>query len=143
MKIQSVFFLLILAACSTGTGNNMTEKYKSEIVETEKAFAKMAAETGVADAFGFYADENAVISRGREIIKGKDAIKAFYEENLKPGTVLEWTPDFVDVSGDLGYTWGKYTHRLTDSTGVVTESHGVFHTVWKRQADGTWRFVWD
>ena len=58
---------------------------------------------------------------------------------------LSWKPDFVDVSasGDLGYTYGHFTYSYTDSTGTIMESSGVFHTVWKRQADGSWLFVWD
>jgi ketosteroid isomerase-like protein len=27
--------------------------------------------------------------------------------------------------------------------GEVGEYQGVFHTVWKRQPDGTWKYVWD
>jgi ketosteroid isomerase-like protein len=58
---------------------------------------------------------------------------------------LKWTPDFIDVAAscDLGYTYGKYTFAVTDSTGKVNESRGYFHTVWKKQKDGNWRFVWD
>jgi len=143
MKTYYILLLILVAACSTNTGKNMTEKYKAEIFQTEAEFAKMAEESGVADAFYFFADSNAVISRGGELIQGKQAIKEFYETQLAPGTTLEWTPDFVEVSDDLGYTYGKYIHRLADSTGTVKESHGIFHTVWKRQENGTWRFVWD
>ena len=58
---------------------------------------------------------------------------------------LIWKPDFVDVSasGDLAYTYGAYTYSYKDSTGAIVEQGGIFHTVWKRQADGGWRFVWD
>ena len=58
---------------------------------------------------------------------------------------LKWKPDFVDVaaSGDLGYTYGHYTYSYIDSTGKAAEDKGIFHTVWKRQPDGNWRFVWD
>lgn len=139
----SVFLALILTACSTGTGKVMADKYKGEILQTEADFAKMAQEQGIAPAFYSFADNDAVISRGGSLIRGKDAIKEYYESHLKPGTVLQWTPEFVEVSGDLGYTFGKYTHMVPDSTGNIIKSTGIFHTVWKRQDDGTWRFVWD
>ncbi len=135
--------MILATACSGRGGNVMTEKYKAEIFQTEADFAEMAEEQGIASAFCFYADNNAVISRGGELIRGKEAIKIYYETKLAPGTELEWKPDFAEVSEDLGYTYGKYTHRLADSTGTVIESHGIFHTVWKRQKDGSWRFVWD
>ncbi|MBL7111012.1 MAG: DUF4440 domain-containing protein [Bacteroidales bacterium] len=62
-----------------------------------------------------------------------------------PDASLVWEPEFVDVeeSGDLGYTYGSFVFTAKDSTGNDIESKGVFHTVWKRQADGEWRFVWD
>jgi len=58
---------------------------------------------------------------------------------------LEWAPDFVDVSssGDLAYTYGKFTFSFKDSLGNKVENKGIFHTVWKRQSNGEWKFVWD
>jgi ketosteroid isomerase-like protein len=49
----------------------------------------------------------------------------------------------VSACGDLGYTWGSYTFTATDSLGATHRSEGIFHTVWKRQPDGSWKFVWD
>jgi ketosteroid isomerase-like protein len=129
-------------ACSTADRRN-TEKEKSDIISTESAFAKMAAQEGIAAAFHVYAADSAVISRGGKLIHGREAIRDYYLKNIFPGTTLQWEPDFVDVSGDIGYTWGKYTLAVPDSTGRLTVTHGIFHTVWKRQSDGSWRFVWD
>jgi len=142
MKHLVIFTVIMATACSSPSVKD-SEKQKARIIQTELEFAKMADEAGVAAAFYKYASDSAVIGRGGKIIKGREAIRDYYEKNLTPGTKLHWAPDFVDVSGDLGYTWGKYTHSVPDSTGNMTESHGVFHTVWKRQPDGSWRFVWD
>lgn len=85
--------------------------------------------------------------RNNILIKGKDAINnSFGNQDPGPGKVeLAWEPDFVDVSGsgDLGYTYGKYTYSVTDSSGAVKLDSGIFPTVWKRQANSEWRFVWD
>lgn len=134
--------MILTAGCSSPSDSN-TQKYKAQIIQTELDFAKMADEAGVAAAFYEYAADSAVIGRGGKVIKGREAIREYYEKNLRPGTRLQWTPDFADVSGDIGYTWGNYTHLVPDSAGNITESHGVFHTVWKRQPDRSWRFVWD
>lgn len=58
---------------------------------------------------------------------------------------LQWDADFVDVSksGELAYTYGKYTFTAIDSTGKTIDDKGIFHTVWKKQKDGKWKFVWD
>lgn len=137
--LSTAFVLsLIIVSCKTDTGRD-----REDIVSTEREFAIMAGEAGVAEAFYHFAADSAVILRGGKLIRGREAIRDFYNQNLKPGTKLLWAPDYADVSGDLGYTYGRYTHQVPDSTGNITESHGMFHTVWKRQSDGSWRFVWD
>ena len=105
----------------------------------------MAQSDGVQKAFVYFAADSAAILRQNKVLKGKEAIRLQYESFPRQGTQLEWAPDFADVSvsGDLGYTYGKYTLTSTDSVGHTTQSKGVFHTVWKRQQDGKWRFVWD
>jgi len=118
------------------------EKSKGQIIQVEKDFARMAKEKGIAEAFYTFADADAVIKRGSQLIKGKDAIREFYAKQPQTGE-LQWTPDFADSSGDLGYTYGKFTFSQKDSTGRVNEIQGVFHTVWKKQKDGSWKFVWD
>jgi ketosteroid isomerase-like protein len=140
-------FFILLYSCSPKAEKDSADQWKQEIMETEKNFAQMAADEGIADAFIYYAAENAVLQRNNQLIRGKEELKKFYR--AQAGEVnhvhLDWKPDFVDVSdaGDLGYTYGQYTYSYYDSTGTKIESSGIFHTVWKRQPDGNWRFVWD
>lgn len=106
----------------------------------------MTAEKGMAEAFAFFAADSAVIKRGESIIKGKKAIfESYNKPNSNTNIKLLWAPDFVDVSssGDLAYTYGKYTYTYTDTTGTEQEFNGIFHTVWKRQANGKWKYVFD
>jgi len=122
------------------------EKWKNEILETEQNFAKMVLEEGIDKAFLFYAAEDAVLMRNNELVTGKNAIRLYFEDQkLNEEVSLTWEPDFVDVakSGDLGYTYGEYIFASIDSNGNKVESRGIFHTVWKREKDGAWRFVWD
>lgn len=150
MKQKCLFYfalLLVLFSCSAETGKDSTEKWKSEILETEQNFAKMAGEEGISKAFMTYAAEDAVLMRDNKLVIGKKNLLVLFENKTSTpkDEELSWKPDFVDVSasGDLAYTYGQYSYSFTDSTGKTVESQGVFHTVWKRQADGSWRFVWD
>ncbi len=149
---KKLFFLIIplifiLGSCNYRNDESNIEKWKTEIIETEKAFAKMAKTEGIPKAFLTYAAKDAVLMRNNSLIIGKDEIKtSFGNQTTGPGKVeLAWEPDFVDVSsaGDLGYTYGKYTYSVLDSSGIVKLDSGIFHTVWKRQTNGEWRFVWD
>lgn len=122
------------------------EEIKNEIFLTEKAFEKMSSEKSIPEAFYYYADENAVIKRENDtLIFGKENIRNYYEKEGSNDATVNWSPDFIYVSysGDLGYTYGKYIWRIKDGYGKILENKGVFHTVWKRQKDNSWKYVWD
>jgi ketosteroid isomerase-like protein len=144
-KFILLFIWLVLVSCQPASKPEIMVKSKTEILETEKAFAAMAKKEGIAAAFSYYAAEDAVINYNDKLIKGRNQIKEHYADKKYEDVSLEWAPDFVEVSasGDLGYTYGNYTFSKKDSTGTIVEAFGIFHTVWKRQADGNWRFVWD
>lgn len=145
MKKTFILLLLCIPLFHDCTSReDQAEKWKQEIVETEKAFSDLAGKEGIPSAFLTFAAEDAVLMRNNTLVLGKESLKESFEgspENVS----LSWEPDFVDVaaSGDLGYTYGKFIYTSTDSLGNESVQEGVFHTVWKRQSDGSWKFVWD
>lgn len=143
-------FLLVIIALgiSTCTSEKQDQKKQAttEIAAAEKAFEKMAAEKGIAAAFWFYADTAAVIKRGNDsLIRGKEGIRNFYSAPYFTSARVRWSPDLIEASGsgDMGYTYGRYEWISTDSLGAEDTSTGVFHTVWKKQTDGSWKYTWD
>jgi len=46
-------------------------------------------------------------------------------------------------SGDLGYTYGNYEFITMDSLQKESKTYGNYVTIWKRQADGSWKYVLD
>lgn len=140
-----LLLFLLVAGCMPSQQTGNLEQWKAEIVAVEQAFNDMAQEEGLVKAFEFFAAEDGVIRRSKTIIQGKEAIRKWYEQDVQPNESLTWSPTFVDVSqsGDLAYTYGNFTFTYPDSLGEVKSNTGIFHTVWKRQADGQWRFVWD
>ena len=145
---MKTFFILMISIILTASCNKSINKdeIKKEIYNTEKAFEKMAAEKGAAQAFYYFADENAVIHRENDtLIKGKDNIKIYYDNKNTKNAIVNWTPDYIDVSdcGTLGYTYGKYIWKIKNTNGKIVEYRGIFHTVWKKQKDNNWKFVWD
>jgi ketosteroid isomerase-like protein len=143
MKYLITLFILLLSCESDNSAK--IYHYKKEVLDTELAFAAMAVEEGIESAFLHYASPLAVLNRNNKAITGRDAFKSFFSNPVWKNARLEWKPVYVDAaaSGDLAYTWGTYQFSVTDSSGTITESNGIFHTVWKRQADGQWKFVWD
>ncbi len=140
-ELTGFIFLLFSTGC---TVSHSLQQSKTDLINTEKTFAARARSAGIATAFFEFAADNAVISRD-SLIRGPEAIKRFYETRSWINPRLEWAPEFADVSasGDLGYTYGHFSFSAMDSSGKNVTRTGIFHTVWKRQPNGTWKFVWD
>jgi ketosteroid isomerase-like protein len=145
-KIILILVLLVLNSC---TPKNKTENLtyvKLQIVKTEKDFEKLVAEKGVAEGFYQFADSNAVIKREHDtLIIGKAGIKNYYSNPKYKTATVTWSPDAVELSnsGDMASTYGKYVWISKDASGKEQISKGIFHTVWKKQKDGSWKYIWD
>ena len=142
-NIHLTSILLLVLAFSCSPKPDLT-KAKEEIRAAEVAFDKTAKEKGIAEAFYQFAAEEATINRG-QLIHGRKAIRDFYINAKMEKTELTWTPDsiFVSQNADMGYTYGKYKLVEMDSAGEAITKTGIFHTVWRKQKDGSWKFVWD
>ncbi len=150
MNCQPWMLLLILAlsfsSCRQPGTKQDPEALKKEIVQMERSFCKDLQTRGVAYAFYTYAAPEAVIKRENDtLIKGREAIKLYYSKPEYLQATANWEPDYTDVSADgtLAYTWGKFSWTGKDTTGKEFNYSGVFHTVWKKQPDGSWKYVWD
>lgn len=144
-KTLLISFFLPVIACNSATKNE-TAIARSAIIRAEKEFEQMVREKGIAEGFAFFADSFAVIKREKDsLIFGRAAIRNYYANPAFKSASVSWAPDFTAVanSADFGYTYGRYTWSITDSNGVQSQQQGVFHTVWKKQLDGAWRYVWD
>jgi ketosteroid isomerase-like protein len=140
-----IFLFLSLFYCACTIEDEQIKKWEEEIISIEKQFESMVQEKGIAEGFIHFADENAVLNRNNKIIKGKAEIRKYFKEQNLNEIKLNWKPDFVDISksGDLAYTYGHYLFSAISPKGDTIKSDGVFHTVWKRQSDGSWKYVWD
>lgn len=144
-KLFIILAAVFIVSCNNCKTAQDTEQAKKEILDTEHEFMKMAQEAGLSIAFSTFADSGAVIRNDKSLIKGIDSIRVFYQNNTPQSAKLIWNATFVDVAAscDLGYTYGTYSYLVKDPMGSTIESKGFFHTVWKKQADGKWKFVWD
>lgn len=140
--ITSFVLVVLLVSCNAHIDKATIQQ---EIIATEQAFETMAMEQGLASAFFFFAADSAVILRGASIIKGRSNIHNFYQCDRFNNVILSWEPQFVEVSdcGTMAYTYGAYQMKSANEEGEEIESRGYFHTIWKKQCDNSWRYVWD
>jgi ketosteroid isomerase-like protein len=80
------------------------------------------------------------------VLHGPEEVSAawagFFAEN---GPRLKWRPHVVEVtaSGDLALSRGPYRMRGQNEQGEPLESWGVYNSVWRRNAAGEWKILFD
>ena len=139
-------FVLLVSFCLVLKSYSQDSTLIKQIIAVEKQFETELNTHGAGFAFEKFADADAVVKRQNDsLIKGSKEIGKFYSGDFFKNAKAYWKPDFVDVSNDgtMAYTFGKYRWEITDQQGKSIEFHGVFHTVWKKQKDGSWKYVWD
>ena len=91
----------------------MHRRTLQEMVQTEQAFSRMAAEKNTRDAFmAFIADDGLLFRPGR--VNGKKWLQDIRPPSDKhPG--LAWQPAFAGMAaaGDLGFTTGPWERKQT------------------------------
>ena len=95
--------------------------------------------------WGGYAAENAqIFSTPGEFITGPDAISQAFGPTTDDNT-LAWHPVTGEVarSGDLGFTAGNAVLTGRNLDGSAQVRYSKYLTVWKKQRDGSWRYVVD
>jgi ketosteroid isomerase-like protein len=130
--------------CANPSPPAYTASHDSTAIATARAadldFSARSVKSGAGPAFEeFVAIDGASIGTGRsEITCGRDAVAKALAP-VGPG-VLTWAPRVADAapSGDLAFTSGDAI--IKDGTDI---SYSNYLTIWKRQADGQWRFVAD
>ncbi|WP_161971683.1 YybH family protein [Flavobacterium silvisoli] len=146
-KVFLIALTGVLFSCNSKPKTELDlEPIKKEILKAEEDFKTMAQNKGIAEAFYQFADDSAAIKRENDtVIKGKENIKSYYSDPKYSSAKVTWTPDFVSVSNDgsMAYTYGKYVWKTIDFQGKERVSKGTFHTVWKKQKDNSWKYVWD
>lgn len=143
-KFTPILLAVITFSCRLPEKKDATAvpEEKLKMMDADKAFSNLSKEKGMRKAFIQYMDDDGVLLRpGQYPLIGAQAIDFLTRINDTTFT-LEWEPQkgYVAKSGELGYTFGVYS--LTPST-KDTVIYGTYVSIWKKQADGTWKFVLD
>lgn len=108
-----------------------------QVIAAERAFAADAAQKGVDAAFRAHVAPDGVLFRPDPVngLAWMDAQPAD-PPGTPPQTGLSWWPVYAGIaaSGDLGFTTGPWR---------IADRGGYYLTLWRRQADGSWKFALD
>lgn len=110
---------------------------REQVAQAERAFAQTMADRDH-EAFASFVSEEAIFF-GPTPLKGKQAVsdgwKPFF---TAPDAPFSWEPETVEVleSGTLALSSGPV--RGPDGQRV-----GTFNSIWRLEADGRWRVIFD
>ena len=138
------FAMIVFLVCAAAVAASASEAADS-LLQADRALAAQSHAIGFVAAYSKAMapdarklDGDAPAAIGRDAIM---AIMAKYPADL----TLDWTPQEAVVadSGELGFTWGHFTATHHDKQGKLVTEHGKYLDVWRRQKDGTWRWIAD
>lgn len=146
MKRAIIILVPLLAACAAERSPHTVRQYidrvlahapgaaqPSKVVAAEIAFARAAKDKGQWTAFREFAAPGAQM-HGRN---GPFAAEPWLAVQTNPPAAVQWAPKAIWMScdGELAVSQG----RFRDPDGEV----GTFVTVWQRQADDSYRWLYD
>ena len=114
------------------------------LLDADRAFAKLSADSGAVAAFSMYLADSAVqMPSGAAPITGRESIVEAMSSG--PDLKLLWEPRHAEIaiSGELGWTWGIYEARFMSDEGEEVSSAGKYLNVWRKQDDGAWKVIVD
>jgi len=147
---RSSRYLVLLAvlaiAVTTSLAKSGSSKAADAIKKADDAWAAAAAAKDADKSASFCAPDAAILVPNAPAAEGKDAIRKWFQDTFSvPNLKLLWHATSTDAakSGDLGYSTGKYELSFTDPSGKTVSDHGKYVTVWKKQADASWKVIRD
>ena len=136
--------LILIAALAAGfhgacqAAADAASTLQEQVLASERAFAKSMADRN-REAFASYVADDAIFFGGPVPLQGKAQVvhgwAGFFEGTEAP---FSWEPDEVEVLS---------SGKLALSTGLVKDPAGTvvsrFNSIWRLEAPGTWRVVFD
>lgn len=139
---------LAIGGCSKpGTSAANPDSIKQAIKADEAKWNQQFKSKDTEALVGHYADDAFFYATGEAPADGSTAIRQLYANaSTDPAFEVHFASDKIDASscGDVAYARGKFDEKYTDKkTGKVMTGSGSYITVYKKQADGSWKAVED
>ena len=138
MKRTIVLGLILSVLGARSAGSQTNQELVAQVRAAEQAFAGAMAKRDL-DSFASHLAEEALFFGTKDVLRGKAAVVAGWKRYFEGATApFSWEPQTVEVlaSGTLGLTSGPV--RNPEGKQI-----GTFSSIWRREADGRWKVVFD
>jgi uncharacterized protein (TIGR02246 family) len=123
-----------------------SHKAVAEVRAADAAWLKAYQAKDVQKSAAFFGEQGSMLVPNNPILTGREAIAKFIAKSFTTQDYkIAWRPNraYVARSGELGYTSGVYKMSFTDASGKAITDEGKYLMVWKRQANGAWKVLFD
>jgi ketosteroid isomerase-like protein len=133
MRILLIAAATALSACTTTQHTTVTA---APVIAAERAFAARAHDIGWIPAFCEYSASDSQLIGRAGLINAHERMCGLPDDGERN---LYWAPSFAGIasSGDLGFTTGPASYDATRTPAIQ------YFTVWRRQPDGSWKWIYD
>jgi ketosteroid isomerase-like protein len=133
--------LLLAAACSGPAPEEFTTKDAGTIRQQHETFVTAFNAKEATKIVDLYAENSVFMPPNEPIIRGKEALKHFYDDLLDKKGASNLRLDIAEVSGHgpLAYQSGTYEMELKPATGPAGRDRGKYLFILRRMPIG-WKY---
>jgi uncharacterized protein (TIGR02246 family) len=150
MKSARVFFAIAVLATAVpmaamcGGKATSPDEFRDAVRSTWATYATAVMTGDVAQWMSLWVDDGVKSVDGKPMFIGKDAIQKVRTAAAKAGKYESFeigiTGSYVDQT--IGFAYGNYSYILVlASNGATVKAEGKYQTIFRKQADGTWK-IW-
>ncbi len=142
---------ILIFSCNSNQPNSNSvagnrDSLRLQLINVDKSWSEHSLQKGYHKSRIDFADNAATdLLEGEMPLHGINEIKEYAASHPDSTFTLIWKPLRCEVaaSGELGYTFGGWTMKTKSKTGKDTLLFGDYMTVWKRQPNGSWKYIVD
>jgi len=144
--IIAVMFSLVFVSSDMVFAGDESDAFRAAVKEIYKIYSEATVKKDVDAWIALWDEKGVKMVPNRPAIYGKSAIGKLKLKKAKKWEYLSSDIEMEDtqVAGDYGFAHGTYSgSRKPIGEGTTTFAEGKFLTIFKKQADGSWKIYRD
>jgi ketosteroid isomerase-like protein len=142
----SLLAAALLSACNRPAPLPDAAAVQASLIAADQAFAAATAARGLEGWMAAFESSAIQMEPDVPFTPGTEHIRAGIAPAFADTTWhLTWEPTmaFASAAGDLGYTLGTWKSTRLAANRAERVSTGKYVTIWRKQADGSWKVAFD